>query len=680
MAKLKTDICEATKTLMIFRSQCELVEIRSYDHKKIITSAYFQDDYTQLFEGLDKLDYDNCYFVMNEINGDCYKRSQRNIYEKYAKETTKDAEIVNRRWILIDADPVRLSGISSTDDEKENARRVLGRIYNYLRDIGFAYPVCADSGNGYHLLYKIGLKNVDPVKDIIKNFLAALSMIFSDESVSIDTSVFNASRITKLYGTVARKGADTPERPHRLSRIIKVPDEIKITDINLIKQVADMLPKSEPKQQRVNYDSRFNIFDIHEFMQKYLRVEKVINMPNYTKHLLSECPFDSSHKSPDSMLTISANGAIGFKCLHHSCSGRTWADVRELYEPKANRQQDYTRTTSSKGASNQSNQIEPPNGQQSVRQYYQLHEIENIDRCAIVSLPTGIKIIDRKMVGFNKKEVTVISGNNGSGKSTIIGQFMLNNINNGFKCTLFSGELTKERVKTWLHLQAAGRQYTKKSEYGENIYFTPRDIGTKIDEWAKDKIFIHNNVAGTNFTDVLKTIDETISKENTDIIYIDNLMSTDLSDINGDKYERQTAVIKNLCELAKVRDVHIVLVCHPRKSTGFLRKSDISGTADLTNAVDNVIMCHRVNQDFRKFAKDFFEPAKITDFLSRNYTNCVEIMKNRDLGVEDELIGLYFEPESKRLLNEIQENINFGWQADNHDFIEVEKDDDLPFD
>ena len=32
---------------------------------------------------------------------------------------------------------------------------------------------------------------------------------------------------------------------------------------------------------------------------------------------------------------------------------------------------------------------------------------------------------------------------------------------------------------------------------------------------------------------------------------------------------------------------------------GFLRKDDISGTADLTNAVDNVFIVHRVNNDFK---------------------------------------------------------------------------------
>ena len=51
-------------------------------------------------------------------------------------------------------------------------------------------------------------------------------------------------------------------------------------------------------------------------------------------------------------------------------------------------------------------------------------------------------------------------------------------------------------------------------------------------------------------------------------------------------------------------------------------------------------------------------------------------MKNRDLGHQDEMIGLYFEVESKRLLNSQYENKVFGWeqQANLEQAIQ-----DLPF-
>ena len=55
-------------------------------------------------------------------------------------------------------------------------------------------------------------------------------------------------------------------------------------------------------------------------------------------------------------------------------------------------------------------------------------------------------------------------------------------------------------------------------------------------------------------------------------------------------------------------------------------------------------------------------------------------MKNRDLGVSDEFVGVYYEPESKRMLNYRQENKQFGWdgeKADMPDWV-TDIDNDLP--
>ena len=43
-------------------------------------------------------------------------------------------------------------------------------------------------------------------------------------TVKVDLKVHNAARITKLYGTMARKGHDTTDRPHRRSELVYVPD------------------------------------------------------------------------------------------------------------------------------------------------------------------------------------------------------------------------------------------------------------------------------------------------------------------------------------------------------------------------------------------------------------------------------------------------------------------------
>src|SRR5579859_5688890 len=78
---------------------------------------------------------------------------------KSDKSTTTDAQILQYRWLPIDADPTRPSGISSSDQEHEAALAVAESIRAELRAQGWPEPVGGDSGNGAHLLYPIDLEN-----------------------------------------------------------------------------------------------------------------------------------------------------------------------------------------------------------------------------------------------------------------------------------------------------------------------------------------------------------------------------------------------------------------------------------------------------------------------------------------------------------------------------------------
>lgn len=73
-------------------------------------------------------------------------------------------------------------------------------------DEGWPRPVTCDSGNGYHALFRIDLPNDDESKLLVQRVLQALDFRFSTATVKIDVSVYNPSRITKLYGTTACKG------------------------------------------------------------------------------------------------------------------------------------------------------------------------------------------------------------------------------------------------------------------------------------------------------------------------------------------------------------------------------------------------------------------------------------------------------------------------------------------
>ncbi|MDO8872916.1 MAG: hypothetical protein Q7V05_09345 [Methanoregula sp.] len=53
---------------------------------------------------------------------------------------------------------------------------------------------------------------------------------------------YNAGRIWELYGTVTKKGDHTPERPHRRSRIISVPERLEVVKTELLEKLGTALP------------------------------------------------------------------------------------------------------------------------------------------------------------------------------------------------------------------------------------------------------------------------------------------------------------------------------------------------------------------------------------------------------------------------------------------------------
>jgi len=165
------------------------------------------------------------YIVLNPVNPDLLARACNRIKKAGKGDATQDGDIISRRWLPIDVDVVRPAGISSTDAEHLAAVTRLSEVHQYLRGLGWPDPIVADSGNGAHLLYRIDLPRDDG--GLVQRTLHALAARFDDAAVKVDTSVHNPARIWKLYGTLACKGDDVPDRPWRMSRIVKAPGGAK---------------------------------------------------------------------------------------------------------------------------------------------------------------------------------------------------------------------------------------------------------------------------------------------------------------------------------------------------------------------------------------------------------------------------------------------------------------------
>lgn len=267
--------------------------------------------------------------------------------------------------------------------------------------------------------------------------------------------------------------------------------------------------------------------------------------------------------------------------------------------------------------------------------------------------------LDRCIEGFALGELSVWSGSNGSAKSTYLNQLALETINQGYNVLIYSGELTSNRLLKWMVNQCAGRSYMK-IHPDKYYWYTPNETKERILSWLDNKLFIYNNTSGNKASQIIKNTKEYIKTHNVKVIFFDNLMSMDLTEYSQDRYEAQSIFVKEISNIAHDLGVHIHFVCHPRKSTSFLRKNDISGSADLTNSADNVFIVHRVNEDFRRSACEFFNKEMVERLAT--FSNVVEVCKHRETGTQDVFAGLFFEPESKRLLDRPDEIRKYGWE------------------
>ena len=647
----------------VFKDNHELVEIRILDPEtKRSYSGYFTDIETILRE-IKRYEKCNLYFTLNVIDPACYSREQHDRISTRPKSTTSDAEILGRKWCLIDIDCEKPSDTNSTDAEKELAKGVVNEVYKFLRDEGFEKPIICDSANGYHLLYKQAMISNPQNTETMKNFLKVLDMYFSTDKVKIDCTTFNPSRICKLYGVISRKGSDTKERPQRESKILRVPQEVKITPNEYFQKVASYLPQPEKRDRSNNWGA--NSFDLDDFIQKYnIKVRNIVTSHDYTKYILEECPFNSSHRAPDSAIFKMRDGSYGFKCLHNSCSQYTFKDFRLHYDPDAYSGKDYREFQfKQKYFGGKFEPFQPiTETEEKGKKWMSMKDVKRVDIADLLSIPTGYHELDKKIIGLFAGELTVLSGLNASGKTSWLNCLALNVIQQGFKVAIWSGEMQDWRFQGWLNQMAAGKNYVRKKEGFENFYYTPSSVCEKIDSWVDNKLFLYNNSYGNNWQQLFNDIKELVESEGVQLIVLDNLAALSIQSYDSGTYANQTKFILDVKDYAKQKNIHVILVAHPRKQNDFLRKESISGTADLTNIADNVFLIHRVGQDFQKRAGDFLGEGKVQEYLG--FSNVLEVAKNRQMGVVDHLVGMYYEMESRRLKNSIAEHIVYGWQEE----------------
>lgn len=678
---------EIRKSISIMKNQNDLFEVRIVTSSKKNVSGYFRNAETCInaLKGIRTNDNCNVYITLNGIRDECYSRQQRDRFMNNVSPTTTDSDIDLYTWFLVDIDPVRAAGTSSSEEQIVFAKEKGNQVYEFMKQTGFEEPVVGFSGNGVHLLYSVGLAMNEENKKLVKDCLSVLSLFFSDDKVSIDTANFNPARVCKLYGTLAQKGANTPERPHRMSYIVQAPEKPKQNDKALLQKLAGYLPVPDKPQGYNRFNPRE--FDLDQWLDEHGLHYTKASYGSGTKYILEHCPFDANHTGKDACIFKMANGAIGFHCFHNSCSDKTWQDVRQMFEPDAYDRQ-FVREERRPNYQNPNYMVEKKTEIKMIDGqpvFFTTEQIRLMEEPPEEFIKTGVDVIDQKMRGLKKGFVTCLSGLRAAGKSSIISQLTVEASQQGYRTALFSGELKPKNLLKWLLLQAAGKAYVKETQY-DNYYMVQTPYDEVISKWLDEKVYVYNNYYGNEFSSIMEQIRKCVVEHKVDLVILDNMMALNLMEMGSDKYQQQSHFVECLENFAKAANIHILFVAHPRKSVGFLRLDDVSGSNDIVNRVDNAFILHRVNTDFKRLTKDMFKWKDDNELYQS--TNVIEICKDRDGGVQDEFIPLFFEASTKRLRNSPGENKIYTWKDDMaklfgsyaDDFKSVPLEDKLPFD
>jgi len=211
---------EAKKNWVLFQSDVPLLEIRciSPSIRAVVCKIFYRQEFPSIEAFREAIEM---YAIQMNLQGYNSYINLNPALPSFNGKQLSDKDIDYRDLIFFDIDRSGTHKVPAKDAELQAAFDLGDEVSASLLAEGWGQPIKTCSGNGCHLYYlleNIGTKQEET--DLIKQTLKLLAKEFNTATTEIDTVVWNASRITKFLGTIARKGEETATRPYRLARLL----------------------------------------------------------------------------------------------------------------------------------------------------------------------------------------------------------------------------------------------------------------------------------------------------------------------------------------------------------------------------------------------------------------------------------------------------------------------------
>lgn len=290
-----------------------------------------------------------------------------------------------------------------------------------------------------------------------------------------------------------------------------------------------------------------------------------------------------------------------------------------------------------------------------------LSDVEPTEYEDVDGVTTGLKAIDDELMRLFFGTLTVVSGQPGSGKSSLLTQLACNSLDNDIGTWLFSGELPNGVEKSWFNYIFAGpRNITDAISRRGNPY---KKISTttlaEINKTYKGRWHIYRDDYDNTLNKLIASMTDTVRKYGARCLILDNFMCID-TETSEEELRSQTDTIKKLIEFAKKYQVAVILVCHPRKMDAGTNVGiyDIAGTSNIVNLAHRTIGLRRVTDAERENAAKYSEKRR----QLLKYDVIVTVVKDRMFGRQNIDVGLYYDPASRRFFSDMDEyDRRFSW-------------------
>ena len=246
--------------------------------------------------------------------------------------------------LLFDFDPMRPTDTASTEDELNAALFAAQDAARIFKAMAWPHPLIAISGNGAHLHYRTHLPNTGEIRDMLATIYSGLAKDYSSDTVKFDRAVRNPGRICTLYGSIKRKGPNTPDRPHRQAHFYAIPRDWQQVHARCLEGVANFYasrnksssPAPREAGARIEGDGDYDTLDAVAWFMAHGLYRRPLGAYSSSQRHAVRCPWEGEHSSSSHDLDTSTiifdnpTGWPGFHCSHDHCEGRTIRDVLEV--------------------------------------------------------------------------------------------------------------------------------------------------------------------------------------------------------------------------------------------------------------------------------------------------------------------------------------------------------------